>query len=154
MIKDKQGRWMSKSLGNGIDPLDMIEQYGADAVRFTLAVLCAQGQDIKLDPAKFEGGRNFANKVWNASRVFGRFIETDDDGRPTTDANRQSALRGPRPRGALASDALRRDRREPSTRRSSVPRVSEAAQIVYDFVWRDFCDWYLELSSRSAARTV
>ena len=75
MIKDKQGRWMSKSLGNGIDPLEMAEQYGADAVRFSLTVLCAQGQDIKLDPSKFEMGRNFANKIWNAFNVFGQFME-------------------------------------------------------------------------------
>ncbi|HLT48551.1 MAG TPA: valine--tRNA ligase, partial [Rubricoccaceae bacterium] len=79
MIKDKLGRWMSKSLGNGIDPLDMIEQYGADAVRFSLNVLCTPGQDIKLDPAKFEMGRNFANKLWNAFNVFGRFMEEGRD---------------------------------------------------------------------------
>ncbi|MEM1055947.1 MAG: valine--tRNA ligase [Bacteroidota bacterium] len=144
MIKDKQGRWMSKSLGNGIDPLDMADQYGADAVRFTLAVLCAQGQDIKLDPAKFEGGRNFANKVWNASRVFGRYIETDRDGRPTTDAKRTRAFADlslverwivTRLAETVASvDASMRSY-----------RISEAANTVYDFLWRDFCDWYLEL---------
>ena len=75
MIKDKLGRWMSKSLGNGIDPLEMIEEYGADAVRYSLTILCAQGQDIKLDPTKFEMGRNFANKIWNAFNVFGQFME-------------------------------------------------------------------------------
>ena len=73
MVKDAQGRWMSKSLGNGIDPLEMVEEYGADAVRFSLTILCAQGQDIKLDPSKFEMGRNFANKIWNAFNVFGQF---------------------------------------------------------------------------------
>ena len=94
MIKDKEGRWMSKSLGNGIDPLEMIETYGADAVRFSLTVLCAQGQDIKLDPSKFEMGRNFANKIWNAFNVFGQFMETADgrpgetaDGRPAESGN-------------------------------------------------------------------
>ena len=79
MIKDKLGRWMSKSLGNGIDPLEMIDQYGADAVRFSLTILCAQGQDIKLDPTKFEMGRNFANKIWNAFNVFGQFMEDGRD---------------------------------------------------------------------------
>lgn len=144
MIKDKQGRWMSKSLGNGIDPLDMIEQYGADAVRFTLAVLCAQGQDIKLDPAKFEGGRNFANKVWNASRVFGRFIETDRDGRPTTDARRQRAFADLTlvERWIVTRLAETVDSVDASL---EAYRISEAAQTVYDFVWNDFCDWYLEL---------
>ncbi len=68
IVKDKLGRKMSKSLNNGIDPLEMIAQYGADAVRYCLIILCAQGQDIKLDPRKFEMGRNFANKLWNAFR--------------------------------------------------------------------------------------
>lgn len=143
MVKDKQGRKMSKSLGNGIDPLDMTEQYGADAVRFTLCVLCAQGQDIRLDPSGFEGGRNFANKLWNAFNVFGRFIETDAEGHPTADV-------GPvRPEPTLVEAWV-------STRLAETIaavdealaryRVSEAAQTVYDFVWRDVCDWYLEVA--------
>ncbi|CAN5598906.1 valine--tRNA ligase [soil metagenome] len=144
MIKDKQGRWMSKSLGNGIDPLDMIEQYGADAVRFTLAVLCAQGQDIKLDPAKFEGGRNFANKVWNAFNVFGRFIEKDENGRPARVYRRTRTF-----------NELELVERWMMTRLAESTlsindsmdryRISEAAQTAYDVIWRDFCDWYLEL---------
>ena len=145
MIKDKQGRWMSKSLGNGIDPLDTIEQYGADGVRFTLAKLCAQGQDIRLDPTTFEGGRNFGNKVWNAFNVFGRFLETGDDGRPALDAGQE--------RGGADRLLVERwlDARLAETVRSvseslDAYRVSEAAQTVYDFVWRDFCDWYLELA--------
>ncbi len=145
MIKDKQGRWMSKSLGNGIDPLDMIEQYGADAVRFTLAKLCAQGQDIKLDPAAFEGGRNFANKLWNAFNVFGRFLETDDAGRPTADAVRQ---RGFSELSLVETWLLTRLAETVHAVDEALAkyRVSEAAQLVYDFVWRDFCDWYLELA--------
>ena len=145
MIKDKQGRWMSKSLGNGIDPLDMIETYGADAVRYTLAKLCAQGQDIKLDPAGFEGGRNFANKLWNASRVFGRHVDRDEAGRPTAEHRRQRAfsdldleerwlLTRLHDTVAAVTDAL------------DAYRISEAAQLAYDFVWRDFCDWHLEVS--------
>ena len=152
MIKDKQGRWMSKSLGNGIDPLDMIETYGADAVRYTLAKLCAQGQDIKLDPAGFEGGRNFANKLWNASRVFGRFVPRDDAGRPTADLRRQ------RPFAEL--DLAERwlltrlhDTLAATTEALDKYRVSEAAQLVYDFVWRDFCDWYLEVSKAPHGET-
>ncbi|OZC02062.1 valine--tRNA ligase [Rubricoccus marinus] len=144
MIKDKQGRWMSKSLGNGIDPLDMIEQYGADAVRFTLSVLCAQGQDIKLDPAKFEGGRNFANKVWNASRVFGRFIPTDDAGRPTATPGRQRPFAD---LDLVERWIVTRFAQTVASVDESLARfrISEAAQTVYDFVWNDFCDWYLEL---------
>jgi len=145
MIKDSQGRWMSKSLGNGIDPIDMIDKYGADAVRFTLAVLCTPGQDIKLDPTRFEGGRNFANKLWNAFRVFGRFIETDSDGRPTR-APVDSRLPGELDlverwlQSRIADTVVAVD--EAMARY----RVSEAAQLVYDLVWRDFCDWYLELA--------
>jgi valyl-tRNA synthetase len=138
MIKDKYGRWMSKSLGNGIDPLDMIDQYGADAVRFSLNVLCTPGQDIKLDPAKFEMGRNFANKIWNAFNVFGRFME---DGR---DYRRQRTF-----------DELELVERWMVTRLNetirdvdeavSRYRLNEAALLIYDLFWRDYCDWYLEL---------
>ena len=150
MIKDKQGRWMSKSLGNGIDPLDTIETYGADGVRFTLAKLCAQGQDIRLDPTTFEGGRNFGNKVWNAFNVFGRFLETDADGRPARDAGAERG--GPQTGGAdrLLVERWLDARLDETVRSVSASldayRVSEAAQTVYDFVWRDFCDWYLELA--------
>ena len=145
MIKDKEGRWMSKSLGNGIDPLDMIEQYGADAVRFTLAKLCAQGQDIKLDPTTFEGGRNFANKVWNAFNVFGRFLETDETGRPTAEHGRQRAFAD---LSLVETWLLTRLAETVHAVDEALDkyRVSEAAQLVYDFVWRDFCDWYLELA--------
>ncbi|PAP74498.1 valine--tRNA ligase [Rubrivirga sp. SAORIC476] len=152
MIKDKQGRWMSKSLGNGIDPLDMIETYGADAVRYTLAVLCAQGQDIKLDEGKFEGGRNFANKIWNASRVFGRFVEKDAAGRPTEDLRRE--------RDFADLDLAERwlltrlhETTEAVTEALDKYRISEAAHLAYDFVWRDFCDWYLEVSKAPHGET-
>src|SRR5690606_36515678 len=67
-ILDEKGQRMSKSKGNGIDPIEMIEKFGADAVRFALLTLTTEGQDIKLSPVKFEGGRNFANKLWNAVR--------------------------------------------------------------------------------------
>jgi valyl-tRNA synthetase len=151
MIKDRLGRWMSKSLGNGIDPLDMIEQYGADAVRFSLNVLCTPGQDIKLDPAKFEMGRNFANKLWNAFNVFGRFMETDDEGRPARDYRRARAF------GDLSlverwiltrlHETLRAVDEAVGGHDGSPPRyrLNEAAGLLYDFAWGDYCDWYLEL---------
>lgn len=144
MIKDAQGRWMSKSLGNGIDPIDMIDQYGADAVRFSLNVLCTPGQDIKLDPAKFEMGRNFANKIWNAFNVFGRFLETDENGRPVRDIRRKRSFdelllveRWILTRLAETIEAV--------DEAASRYRLNEAALLVYDLFWRDFCDWYLEL---------
>jgi valyl-tRNA synthetase len=143
MIKDKQGRWMSKSLGNGIDPLDMIEQYGADAVRFSLVVLCAQGQDIKLDPTKFEMGRNFANKIWNAFNVFAQHAEQDEDGAIVEDYRRTRAFedltlveRWMLTRLNQTIEAVEDD--------LSRYRLNEALLKIYALFWGDYCDWYLE----------
>jgi valyl-tRNA synthetase len=138
MVKDKLGRWMSKSLGNGIDPIDMIEQYGADAVRFSLTILCAQGQDIKLDPTKFEMGRNFANKIWNAFNVFGQFMEegrTYERKRATDDLELVERWMLHRLNRTIVDvdEAIGRY------------RLNEAAGLVYELFWKDFCDWYLEL---------
>ncbi|MBT8401868.1 MAG: class I tRNA ligase family protein, partial [Rhodothermia bacterium] len=138
MIKDKLGRWMSKSLGNGIDPLEMIEEYGGDAVRYSLTILCAQGQDIKLDPTKFEMGRNFANKIWNAFNVFAQFMEEGkhyERSRPfeELDLAEQWMLH----RLNTTIDAV-----DQSVDRY---RLNEALAAIYDVFWRDFCDWYLEL---------
>lgn len=138
MIKDKLGRWMSKSLGNGIDPLDMIEQYGADAVRYSLTVLCAQGQDIKLDPLKFEMGRNFANKIWNAYNVFGQHVQPGKTYRrerafaDLTLVERWMVTRLNRTI-AFVDDAMSRY------------RVNEALIALYELFWDDYCAWYLEL---------
>ncbi|MFT5514654.1 MAG: valyl-tRNA synthetase [Rhodothermales bacterium] len=138
MIKDKLGRWMSKSLGNGIDPLDMVEQYGADAVRFSLTVLCAQGQDIKLDPTRFEMGRNFANKIWNAFNVFGQFR---DDGKSY-------------PRTRDFADLTLVERWMVSRLNQTIIqveedieryRLNEALSKIYSLFWGDYCDWFLEL---------
>ncbi|MEX2400436.1 MAG: valine--tRNA ligase [Rhodothermales bacterium] len=138
MIKDRQGRWMSKSLGNGIDPLDMIDQYGADAVRFSLTVLCAQGQDIKLDPTKFEMGRNFANKIWNAFNVFGQFMEEEKTYRRTRSFEELELVE----RWILHRlHETIRDVDEAVSRY----RLNEAAGLIYDLFWKDYCDWYLEL---------
>ncbi len=138
MIKDKHGRWMSKSLGNGIDPLDMIEQYGADAVRFCLTILCAQGQDIKLDPTKFEMGRNFANKIWNAYNVFGQFMEPGRDYRRTRPFDELSLVE----RWMLTR--LNRTIVEVEEDLARY-RLNEALTKVYTLFWGDYCDWYLEL---------
>ena len=143
MIKDKQGRWMSKSLGNGIDPLDMIDQYGADAVRFSLVILCAQGQDIRLDPTKFEMGRNFANKIWNAFRVFGRFLEPGKTYRRTRSFEELELVEqwmAHRLHVAIGEvdEALSRY------------RLNEALARIYDLFRKDYCDWYLELVKPAA----
>lgn len=138
MIKDKQGRWMSKSLGNGIDPIEMIEKYGSDAVRFSLTVLCAQGQDIKLDSSGFEMGRNFSNKIWNAFNVFGRFMEPGKDYRRQREfqdlelVEQWMLLRLHRTIEAVDADIGRY-------------RLNEALGKIYTLFWGDYCDWYLEL---------
>ena len=138
MIKDAQGRWMSKSLGNGIDPLDMIEQYGADAVRFSLNVLCTPGQDIKLEPSKFEMGRNFANKIWNAFNVFGRFMEEGKDYRRSRSFDELELVE----RWMLTRLNETITAVDEAVERY---RLNEAALAIYDLFWRDYCDWYLEL---------
>lgn len=138
MIKDKQGRWMSKSLGNGIDPLEMIEQYGADAVRFSLTILCAQGQDIKLDPTKFEMGRNFANKIWNAFNVFGQFME---EGRNySNDRSFEEMELVERWMLTRLSETITQV--DEDIQRY---RLNDAVTKIYTLFWGDFCDWYLEL---------
>ena len=147
MIKDKQGRWMSKSLGNGIDPLDMIEQYGADAVRFSLTILCAQGQDIKLDPTKFEMGRNFANKIWNAFNVFGQFMEEEKDYRRTRSFEELELVeRWMLTRLHETIEAVNED--------IGRYRLNEALTRIYTLFWGDYCDWYLELIKPSHSSTM
>jgi valyl-tRNA synthetase len=144
MVKDAQGRWMSKSLGNGIDPLEMVDQYGADATRFTLTLLCAQGQDIKLAPSKFEMGRNFANKIWNAFNVFGQFMETTDEGEPTREYERTRDFEDLE---LVEQWMLHRLNTAIQDIDDSLDRyrLNEIAERVYDVFWRDYCDWYLEL---------
>jgi valyl-tRNA synthetase len=139
-ILDEVGRKMSKSLGNGIDPIEMIETYGADAVRFSLVMLTTEGQDVKLSESKFEMGRNFANKVWNASRF--------------TLMNLQSGEKAPSlTREQLEEERTLEDRWILSRLQNTIKqtnkyledfRTNEAAQTLYDFFWHDFCDWYLE----------
>lgn len=134
-ILDEKGRRMSKSLGNGIDPLDMIEQYGADAVRFTLPLLTSEGQDIKLSPTKFEMGRNFMNKLWNACRFALANLE-----------GFEGAPKGPSPaledRWILSRLARAIDAETDALERF---KFFDGAQEIYHFLWDEFCDWYLEV---------
>jgi valyl-tRNA synthetase len=135
-VLDAIGRRMSKSLGNGIDPRDMIRQYGADAVRFTLSLLATEGQDIKLAETKFELGRNFMNKVWNAAR----FVLTSVKAPVAGTGGGAGALedRWIRSRRSAAVESV--------TRALEGYRYHDAAQALYEFVWDDFCDWYVEWS--------
>ncbi|MXX97650.1 MAG: valine--tRNA ligase [Rhodothermaceae bacterium] len=147
MIKDKLGRWMSKSLGNGIDPLELIEEYGADAVRFYLTILCAQGQDIRLDPAGFQMGRNFSNKIWNAFNVFGRFIEPKKEYRRTRSIEELELVE----RWMLTRLAECIESVEGALVRY---RLNEAANLLYTTFRSDYCDWYLELVKPQSGSTL
>ncbi len=148
-VLDEQGRRMSKSLGTGVDPLDLIELYGSDALRFSLLVRTARGQDIRFAPIKegrhpqVEEARNFANKIWNASR----FVLMNIEGKQGIEAR------------WIDSDALA-DRwilAELNTTIEQVTaalkeyRMNEAAQTLYNFFWDQFCDWYIELSKQLVA---
>ncbi|MCL4143826.1 UNVERIFIED_CONTAM: hypothetical protein GTU68_019328 [Idotea baltica] len=136
-VLDHKGQRMSKSKGNGIDPLDMIAEFGADAVRYSLILLTKEGQDTKLAPEKIDQGYRFGNKVWNAAR----FVLMN--------------LEGERLAGVSANAARLEDRWILSSLRRTIEetelalveyRLNDAAQGLYRFVWNDFCDWYLELA--------
>ncbi len=137
MVKDRYGRWMSKSLGNGIDPIDMIQKYGADAVRYQLTVVCAQGQDVRLHPEGFERGRNFCNKIWNAFNVFGRFLDSNKEYplRPFTEGSLVERWMVTRLNEAIEAINADIDRY----------RLNEALTKIHSLFWGDYCDWYLEL---------
>jgi valyl-tRNA synthetase len=132
-VLDGKGKRMSKSAGNGIDPLDMIEQYGADAVRFSLLLLTKEGQDVRLSPDRFEQGSRFCTKVWNAAR----FVLMNLGGERSDDA---TALED---RWILSR--LARVTEEVSAALEAY-QFNDAASALYRFVWNDFCDWYLELA--------
>lgn len=136
LIRDSQGRKMSKSLGNGIDPLEVIDKYGADALRLTLITGNAPGNDMRFYWERVEASRNFANKVWNASR----FIMMNLDGEIVA-----PSLENLRPAdkwilskvNTLAKDV---------TENMDKYEMGIAVQKVYDFIWDEFCDWYIEIT--------
>ncbi|MDI6025835.1 valine--tRNA ligase [Corticibacterium sp. UT-5YL-CI-8] len=136
LVRDKNGQKMSKSKGNVIDPLDLIDEYGADALRFTLAIMAAQGRDVKLDPARIAGYRNFGTKLWNATR----FAEMNGVARDDSFWLNDAKL--PVNRWILTELTLAA--REITTSIETY-RFNEAAGSAYRFVWNLFCDWYLEL---------
>ena len=137
LVRDSQGRKMSKSLGNGIDPLEVIDKYGADALRLTLITGNAPGNDMRFYWERVEASRNFANKVWNASR----FIMMNLEGMEVT--------------GPAISDLAPEDKWILSAVNTLTKDVTEnmdkfelgiAVQKVYDFIWDEFCDWYIEIA--------
>jgi valyl-tRNA synthetase len=136
LVRDEKGQKMSKSKGNVIDPLDIIDQYGADALRFTLAAMAAQGRDIKLSANRVEGYRNFATKLWNAAR----FCEMNGAAR---DADFDPIASRATVNRWIAGEVART--RDAVTNGIAEHRYNEAAGALYAFVWNVFCDWYLEL---------
>ena len=135
LVRDHLGRKMSKSLGNGVDPLEVIDQYGADALRFSLVTGISPGNDTRFSTEKVEMARNFANKVWNASR----FVLMNLDGIESLDGK----------------ELLPPDQWILTRYMDAVEQISDnfenaeyglAAQKIYDFIWSEFCDWYIELA--------
>jgi valyl-tRNA synthetase len=144
LVRDAEGQKMSKSKGNVIDPLTMMDKYGTDAFRFTLTALAAQGRDIRLAEDRVEGYRNFANKLWNAARFVLSNLDGYDPGarlgRPT-----------------LADEWIRSrlDRAVIEVRRElGRYRFNEAASTIYQFIWHELCDWYLEIAKVSLYQTA
>ena len=137
LVRDSQGRKMSKSLGNGVDPLEVIDEYGADALRFSLATGNSPGNDMRYIPERVESSRNFANKIWNAARFIMMNLESDE---------------------MLSVDGKKlalEDKWILSKYNTLIREVTEnldnfelglAVQKLYDFIWDVFCDWYIEIS--------
>jgi len=166
MIRDNQGRIMSKSLGNGIDPIEVIEQYGADALRFNIITGNSPGNDMRFYPEKCEAMRNFANKIWNASRFV--MMNLGDWGESGTSGEMDNSL------SLLRTRSLRCDKElsiSPETNLTTTLELEDkwilsklnrlaaevtenldkyelgiAAAKIYDFIWDDFCDWYIEIT--------
>ncbi|WP_139975785.1 MULTISPECIES: valine--tRNA ligase [Brucella/Ochrobactrum group] len=136
LVRDKHGAKMSKSKGNVIDPLELMDEYGADALRFTLAIMAAQGRDVKLDPARIAGYRNFGTKLWNATR-FAQMngVKLDTGFKPE---NAKLAVNR-----WILTELTKATRAV--TEGIDTYRFNEAAGAAYRFVWNQFCDWYLEL---------
>lgn len=138
LIRDEKGQKMSKSKGNTIDPVKIIDKYGCDALRFTLTSLCTYGgQDIKISDERFEYGRNFANKIWNASRFVLMNLEGVDNNK--IDMN-----------NLTIADKWILDKLNETTKLVNENiknyRIGEMAHVLYDFFWNSYCDWYVEIA--------
>ncbi len=158
LVRDAEGQKMSKSKGNVIDPLVMVDEYGTDAFRFTLAAFAAQGRDIKMSTERIEGYRNFANKIWNASRFV--FMNLEAEFAPNSQLITADSSLADR----WILSRLNTVTREVESGLAEY-RFNDVASALYQFIWHEFCDWYLELSKpalneekhsvrRKAAQTV
>lgn len=138
LIRDEKGQKMSKSKGNTIDPVKIIDKYGCDALRFTMTSLCTYGgQDIKMSEERFEYGRNFANKIWNASR----FVLMNLDGVDNKDIDFEKLTIADK----WILDKLNKTAKEVNENIKEF-RIGEVAHILYDFFWNSYCDWYVEIA--------
>ena len=138
LIRDENGQKMSKSKGNTIDPVGIIDKYGCDALRFTLTSLCTYGgQDIKISDEKFEYGRNFANKIWNASR----FVLMNLEGIDNNDIDFEKLTLADK----WILNKLNETAKETNENIKNY-RIGEMAHTLYDFFWNSYCDWYVEIA--------
>ena len=138
LVRDEKGQKMSKSKGNVLDPLELIDQYGADSLRFTLAAMAAQGRDIKMSTTRLEGYRNFYHKNMECLPVFLLTL----NGCTTTALIDLGEVREPVNRWIVAeyNDAIKK-----TTKAIELYRFNEAADALYHFVWNSYCNWYVEL---------
>jgi len=148
LVRDAEGRKMSKSVGNVIDPLEEMEKYGTDAFRFTLAAFAAMGRDIKLSPQRIEGYRNFTNKIWNAARFVHMHLEGD-----ATTIRLPEDPRADAPLSVADRWILSRLERLVIDVRTGLDayEFNTVANRLYEFIWHEYCDWYLELSKLALA---
>jgi valyl-tRNA synthetase len=139
LVRDKHGKKMSKSTGNVLDPLEVIDEYGTDALRYTMVAFAAQGRDIRLSEERIEGYRNFMNKIWNAAR-FSLMHISDCDPAITADLNPHDM----KPEHQWILSRLNRAINDIHSSYAEF-RFNDTASIIYQFIWHEFCDWYLEL---------
>ena len=138
LVRDSEGRKMSKSLGNGIDPVEVIEKYGADTLRFMLITGNTPGNDMRFYWERVEAARNFANKIWNASRYMLMNLEGADDAFVPEESDYTLADRWILTRSAETARAV--------TANLENYELGEAGRAIYEFLWSEFCDWYIELT--------
>jgi len=145
LVRDAEGQKMSKSKGNVIDPLTVMDKYGTDALRFTLAAMASPGRDIKLSEERIEGYRNFANKLWNAARFIQMNLQTPHEGGGEITPREATTVAE---RSVVDQWILSRLHRCVAEVNSSLDayRFDEAAHRLYHFIWHEYCDWYLELA--------
>src|SRR3989441_6818266 len=150
LVRDAEGQKMSKTRGNVVDPLELVERHGADALRFTMAAMATPGSDLPLSQERMEGYRAFANKLWNASRFVLLNLGEAGEGKAPPALPQHPSLQ-------LADRWIlsRLSRLAEAVEESlSVFRFDEAANALYQFLWHEYCDWYLEMAKPALSPTA